>query len=356
MNFLDANLSAMLTIARERSSGTDIDKYWNRVLPEAQGFAANEIFLTLHRFHINQLMKTEAAQVAQNTIPRDIDELDHAELWLYYFTCEWWLNISHDRIFQSLVDHSYGVNSKTADANRWVRPSLVWVPHSHMITPKIHRSLVERYKYRIFARRCFAKLIDYLRKKEHRKYTFILLGGSHGMHQRQNDALQRLTKKSISIDPDVGEDALQDWLHKLLRLPWHQRVQKIGATRKAIRDLADDIRNKGSKYEHVPFDEDLTNPFPGGSAEAPDEELIADEYPKRLVECQPELEALLSDGRTDNPKQGERRFKILQLLARTPDLHSSTIATQLKTSPATICRDRKVIDLNKDRIQEILTG
>lgn len=350
MNFLDANLSAMLTIARERSSGTDIDKYWTRVLPEAQGFAANEIFLTLHRFHINQLMKTEAAQVAQNTVPRDISKLDHAELWLHYFTCKWWLDMSHDRSFQHLVDHSYGVNSNTADANRWVRPSLIWVPHTHVITPRIHRSLVERYKHLFFARRCFAKLVDYLRDKKHRKYTFILLGDSHGMHQRQSDARQWLTKKSISIDPDVGEDALQDWFHKLLRLPWHQRVQKIGATCKAIQDGAHDIRDKGSKYEHIPFDDDLTNTIPDKSRETPNDELITDEYYRRLLECQAQIEEILSQG---GPEKGKRRFKVMLLIARKPHLTSAEIAKwlkksepTLKVSQPTICRDRKIINGN----------
>ena len=104
------------------------------------------------------------------------------------------------------------------------------------------------------------------------------------MHQRQSDARQWLTKKSISIDPDVGEDALQDWFHKLLRLPWHQRVQKIGATCKAIQDGAHDIRDKGSKYEHIPFDDDLTNTIPDKSRETPNDELITDEYYRRLLE------------------------------------------------------------------------
>ena len=345
MNFLDANLSAMLTIARERSSGTDIDKHWTRVLPEAQGFAANEIFLTLHRFHINQLMKTEAAQVAQNTAPRDISKLDHAELWLHYFTCNWWLDMSHDRIFQHLVDHSYGVNSNTTDANRWVMPSLIWVPATHVITPRVHRSLVERYKHLFFARRCFAKLVDYLRDKKHRKYTFILLGDSHGMHQRQSDARQWLTKKSISIDPDVGEDALQDWLHKLLRLPWHQRVQKIGATCKAIQDGAHDIRDKGSRYEHVPFDEDLTNAMPNESTTDFPEGIDVE----TLRAHRPKIEKLLSKGKI---KLGKRRFKVMEMLAHTSC--QETIAKALNVSAATITRDIQIIEKARFRIKEVL--
>lgn len=356
MTLMEATSYIIYQHAKETSAGKDIDEYWERVLPEALNFAENEIFLTFHRGYIDEPIKQKAARLAQTISPRDVGNLDNATLMLHCFIREWWLRMGENREFQTLVDQIYGVAYDTTKPICWRKRSHIRIPQIDGIARQISLSLIERYKQVFFAQRCCTEIRRRGQQNPYMKNTFVLLTDFQALRREQIASHQWLRDKSRIIAPDVGEDSLQNWLEKLLQLSPHLQIQKVGATRKAIHDGACDIRRKGGQYEHVPFDEDLTNPFPGGSAEAPDEELIADEYPKRLVECQPELEALLSDGRTDNPKQGERRFKILQLLARTPDLHSSTIATQLKTSPATICRDRKVIDRNKDRIQEILTG
>ena len=45
MDFLEANITIMLQIARERSEGEDIDKYWISVLPERSGDNPNALAL-----------------------------------------------------------------------------------------------------------------------------------------------------------------------------------------------------------------------------------------------------------------------------------------------------------------------
>ena len=98
-------------------------------------------------------------------------------------------------------------------------------------------------------------------------------------------------------------------MKKLLDLPLHLQIQKCGATGKAIRDGVIDIHRKGGQYEHVPFDEHLTNTMPDGSTKDPSAGMIADEIPQRLLECQPQIEGILSQGRLE---KGERRFRVMQ--------------------------------------------
>ena len=198
------------------------------------------------------------------------------------------------------------------------------------------------------------------RKDPYVKHTFMLVIDPTHLRQdfrrERNEANQWLCNESRRIDPDVGEDARQDWLAKLSPLPLHQQIQKAEATGKAIRERVIDMQRKGGQYEHVPFDDELANETPEGSTKDPNEEMIADELPKRLLECQPQIEELLSQGRPEKRKQGERRLKVMQLLAHTPNLTSSTIANRLRTSEPTISRDRKVIEKSRDKIEEILYG
>ena len=128
MNMREVMINTIYRYARETSAGEEVDEYWECVLPEAFACITNEIFLTLHRVHINELMKQRAALFAQTAPPRDISNLENATLMLHYFTRMWLVGKHENRVFQTLVDQSYGVISNTRDAARWVKPSLIWGP------------------------------------------------------------------------------------------------------------------------------------------------------------------------------------------------------------------------------------
>ena len=362
MNMLEVTIDVIHQRARETSAGEGIDNHWEPVLPEAIHCAANEIFLVLHRVHVNPLMEQKASLFAQNLPPRDIGNLDDGTLALHYYNRVWLLGMSRECLFQTLVDQSYGVNSNTTDANRWVRPSLIWVPHLHVIGPQICRSLVERYKHYFFAERCYAELLRRARKNPYMKHTFIQLTDAPDLYRLRNKGSEWLREASrriatsVGAPAEVGEEVKQDWLAKLVPLPLHMQIQKARATRIEIEHRAyDNHHRKGGQYEHISFDDDLANTMPDESEDRSNEELIAEEYSQRLLECQTQIEAILSRG---GPEQGKRRFKVILLIARKPHLTSSEIAKRLKKSEPTlkisqptICRDRKIINENKDRKQ-----
>ena len=349
MNFLEANITIMLQIAKERSEGEDIDKYWRSVLPEALEFAANEIFLTLHRPYSNQPMKKEAAQAAQNLPSREIGNLDYGTMWLHCFTREWWLNMSHDPEFQALVDENHGVIYDTSDPTRWVKPSLIWVPHFDGMVRQIFLSLVERYKQYCFVQRCWDKLIRDARRNEYAKCTFIQLSDSHGLRREQKEAIQWLSNQSRDIAPDFGEDALQKWLEKLLTLPPHIQIQKCGVTGKAIRDGAKDMRDKGGQHNPIHLDDGLINNIPDKSTIDSDEDIDVEVLLPRLQGRRSQIEKILSKGK---PKLGKRRFKVMEMLTHTSC--QKTIAQALKVSEGTITGDMQIIKKARDRIKEIL--
>ena len=352
MDFLEANITIMLQIARERSEGEDIDKYWISVLPEALEFAANEIFLTLHRPYINQPMKKEAAQAAQTLPSREIGNLDYGTMWLHCFTREWWLNMSHDTEFQALVDENHGVIYDTSDPTRWVKPSLIWVPHFDGMVRQIFLSLVERYKQYYFVQHCWDKLIRDARRNEYAKCTFIQLSDSHGLRREQKEAIQWLSNQSRDIAPDFGEDALQKWLEKLLTLPPHIQIQKCGVTGKAIRDGAKDMRDKGGQHKPIHFDDlddGLINNMPDKSTIGPHEGIDVEDLLQCLQARRAEIEKVLGNGK---PKLGKRRFKVMEMLTHTPC--QKTIAKALNVSEGTITGDIQTIEKAGCRIQEIL--
>ena len=323
-------------------------------MPETLDIAANEIFLTLHRLYINKPMKQSAMRLAQTVPPRSIDKLDYATLWLHCIVRKAWLGIGEDREYQALVDQHHGVIYNTTDPIRWVKPSFIWLPQFDGIVRQIYLSLVERYQQFYFAQHCWTELIRRGQQNKYVKYTFILLNDSHDMCQERHQANQWLRDKSrniatcIGVDPDVGEDARQDWLRNLLGLPPHLQIQKVGTTGKAIRDGIIDLQRKGGQYEHIALDESL-NAMPDKSTKDPSAKIIGDEFTPRLLACQPQIEGILSQGR---PEKGERRFKVMQLmLTQTPQ---NEIAEQLRTSAATITRDKEVIKQSWQRIEEVL--
>ena len=69
MDFMETTIDIMYRLAREHSPRGVVDKYWQRILPEALDIAANEIFLALHRVYINGSIKQSAFSLAQ-TAPR----------------------------------------------------------------------------------------------------------------------------------------------------------------------------------------------------------------------------------------------------------------------------------------------
>ena len=364
MNFMEATIHAIQEALKEASLGEGIDEYWENVFPEALDFAANEIFLTLNRVYINEPMTMKALRIAEDAPPRSIHDLDDTMLMLHYGMRVWLLRVSARREYQTLVDQSYSVIYDTSNPTRWVKPSPIRrEPNFDEIVRKVYFSLVERYRQLHFAQRCRDKLVTHLQRGKYAKRTFILLHNSHGMRQEQNESIDWLRNDSrgiatsIGAAPDVGEDALQNHLNKLLALPLHLQVQRCGATGKAIKDSVIDIKRQAGRYEHVYLNderhnpEELLNPNADELTEDPSERMIAGELPQRLLECQAQIEEILSQG---CPAKGERRFLVLmELLVQTPQ---KEIAEQLNTSEATICRDRKIIEQSKERIEEVLYG
>ena len=354
MTMMDVTIGVIYQRARETSEGEGIDKHWKSILPEAIHCVDNEIFLVLHRAEINTLMEQNAALYAQPLPPRDISNLDDGTLALHYYTRFWLMGMSKEPLYQTLVDQSYGVISNTRDAGHWVKPSLLWLPIPAEFHSQIYDSLVKRYKHYFFAEQCYAELLHRARKNPYMKHTFIQLTDDPELYQLQNEGsawlreASRLIATDVGIEPEVGEDARQDWLTKLLPLPLHRQIQKLGATRKAIEQRAIDIQHrKGGKYEHVPFDNDLTNAMPDESTTDSHEGIDV----AKLRAHRTEIEKLLSKGK---PKLGKRRFKVMEMLAHTSC--QKTIAKDLNVSEATITGDIKIIKKARYQIQDILYG
>jgi hypothetical protein len=295
-------------------------------------------------------MRHWAARIAQTVPPRDVGDLDDATLVLNYLVRRMLLSFANNPEYQAIVDNNVGELIFEPNRICWVNSAAgVWLPLSEGTARQIHFSLIERYKQAYFAQHCWAELERRNPRDEVEKYTFVLLTDCDEFHK---EAYQWLRDKSRRIAPDVGEDAMHDWLKKLLELPLHIQITKSGATLKAIHDRSIDMRRKGGKYQHTTLDES-TDPIIDQSLEAPDKEIIDDEYIQRFLANQQQIEEILGG---DSVAIGKRRFKVMQMLTHTPNLNSSQIAKQLRVSKQTIGRDRNAIKQNWKRIQEILHG
>ena len=352
MTMMDVTIGVIYQCARETSPGEGIDEHWRSVLPEAIHCVDNEIFLVLHRAEVNQLMEQDAARYAQTLPPRDISNLDDGTLALHYYTRFWLMGMSKEPLYQALVDQSYGVVSNTRYAGRWAKPSFIWLPIPAGFHSQIYDSLVERYKHYFFAERCYAELLHRARKNPYMKHTFIHLTDDPDLSQLRNQGSAWLREASrriatdVGAQPEVGEDAKQDWLAKLCPLSLHQQIQKLRTTRKSIEERAIDLHyRKGGKYEHVSFDEDLANTIPDESPTDSPEGIGIE----KLQSCRFRLEKLLSKGK---PKLGKRRYKVLEMLTHTSC--QKTIAKKLNVSEGTITNDMQTIKKNRGRIKEIL--
>ena len=352
MNMMDVTREVIYQSARKTSAGKGIDEHWTPVLPEALNCAANEIFLVLNRTHVNPLMEEDAARYAQTLPPRDISNLDDGTLSLHYYTRFWLMGMSKEPLFHTLVDQSYGVKRNTRPNDHWVRPSLIWLPRFEAIMPHVRRSLVDRYKHYFFAERCYSELLSRGRKNPYMRHTFIQLTDDPDLYHLRKEGSEWLCEASrriandVGAPPEVGEDAKQDWLAKLCPKSLHLQIQDLRATRKAIEGRTIDLHyRKGGNYEHVPFDEDLTNTMPAESTTDSHEGIGVE----KLRAGQSQLEKILSKGK---PKLGKRRFKVMEMMTQTPC--QKMIAKALNVSEGTITGDLKIIKKSRDRIKEIL--
>jgi hypothetical protein len=357
MNLMQMVTDTLTRIAEDHSKGRQIDKHWKSVLPEVQDIIQHEIFLTIHRQYINEPMKCRAAEIAQTIQPRDISDLDDATLVLHCSTRRVWLGIGDEPEFQAIVDSKVKGLIYSPDPICWVNPYGVWLPLSEGTARQIESSLIERYKQGCFAQHCWTELLRRNPRNEAQKYAFTLLTDCDEFHHERNESDQWLRKESRRIDPDVGEDAMHDWLDKLLDLPLHIQMTKSGATLKAIRDRSIDMRRKGGGYEHVALDE-FADTIPDQSLEAPDQELLDNEYIENLLANRKQIEEILTrkTARARKAKIGKRRFEVLQMLAHTPDLTSSELANLFGMSEQTIGRDRVVIGESWPQIRKVLNS
>ena len=352
MTLMDVMVGVIYQRARESSPGERIDQHWGPVLPQVIHCAVNEIFLVSHRAEVHPPMEQHAALYAQSLAPPDISNLDDGTLALHYYTRVWLLGISKERWFQTLVDQRFDVTFNTRDIGRWVKPSRIWVP----LTPHICHSLVEHYKHYFFGQHCYAELVRRARKNPYMKHTFIQLTDDPDLYKERNEGSEWLREASqriatdVGAQPEVGEDARQDWLAKLFPLPFHRQVQNLRATRKAIEKRAIDLQyRKGGKYEHVSFDEYLTDTIPAESPTESPEDIDVEALLGGLPSCRAEIEKILSKGK---PKLGKRRFKVLEMMAHTSC--QKTIAKELNISESTITRDIQIIEKARKRIREVL--
>ena len=359
MNMMDVTREVIYQSARKTSAGKGIDGHWTPVLPEALNCAANEITLVLNRAHVNPLMEEDAARYAQTLPPRDISNLDDGTLSLHYYTRFWLMGMSKEPLFHTLVDQSYGVKRNTRPTDHWVRPSLIWLPRFEAIMPHVRRSLVDRYKHYFFAERCYSELLSRGRKNPYMRHTFIQLTDDPDLYQLRNEgsawlhAASRRIATDVGAQPEVGEDAKNDWLEKLLPLPLHRQIQKLRATRKSIEERTIDLQHrKGGQHKPIyldDLDDRLINNMPNTSTIDSHEGIDVEALLGGLQSCRAEIEKLLSKG---NPKRGKRRFRVLEMLAHTSC--QQTVAKALNVSEATITGDIKIIKKARYRIQDIL--
>ena len=358
MDLMKETINVMQHIARKYSEGGEIDKYWKAILPEVYGIANNEIFLTLHRGYINEPMKQSAFRFAQTIPPRNINNLDFAALMLHSETRHMWLGISEDSTFQSIVDENHDVIYNTPDPTRWVKPSLIWVPHFDEIVGQIYHSLVKRYEQYFFAQRCYAELVRRGRENPYVKHTFIQLTKSPDLYRERKEGSEwlheasRRIATSVGAQPEVGEDVKQDWLAELLPLPLHRQIQKVRSTGIEIKHRAYDIHHrKDGQYRPIHLDDGLIKTTPDKSTIGSHEGMNVKELIQRLPACRSQVEKVLSKGK---PKLGKRRVKVMEMLAHTSCQKS--IAKQLNISESTITRDIQIIEKSGRQIQEVLRG
>ena len=311
---------------------------------------AIEVFLTLQRRYIDEPMKREAAHIAQTVQPREICDLDDATLILHCSVREMWLGSADDPEFQAFVDNNVRALIYPPELVGWAKPSHLWLPIAQGTARQILLALVERYKQYFFAQQCWNEVKRrHSPENEIEKSAFVLLMDSEEFRQEQNEGIRRLRDESrrltLDLEPDVGEDAMQDWLEKLSALPLHMQIQLVGVTRKAIRQGAIDMLRKGGKYEHISFENEveLFDTIPDESLEAPDNEIISDEFLHLLSANQKKVEGLLSRESPEKrrAKIGKRRFRVMEMLADDPNLTSTEIAKRLDSGKQTIGRGHK---------------
>ena len=352
MNLIEASIDITQRIAEENSEGEGIDSYWQSVLPEIQNICANEIFLTQHRSDINEPMKHRALQIAQKAPLREVGSLDDAELVIYCWMYKTWWGISDDPAFQAFVDNNVRGFIHLPNRTYWVNPSGILLPISEEIARQIHFSLIERYKQVRFAEHCWDELMHSIQGSKVKQRMSILLTCSKEFPVEQNEVYQWIRDKSRRIASDVGEDAMQDCLEKLSRLPLHIRTQKLGVILKAISQGASDIRCKGGKYKPTSLEEEPEEAILDRSTKDSNGGMITDEeFSERFLTNREKVEDILSEG---DVQLGKRRFKVLQMLVDAPTLTSTKIAKKLGVSKQTIGRDREVIKQSYIEIQEIL--
>ena len=192
MNFVEETVDIIHCLARKNSEGDEIDPYWKPVLSDVSKIAENEICLALHQCYINESMKADAAQYAQNVPLPDVTDLDDATLYLHCWMRVSWLGIGDDPKFQSYVNNHLKGFIHPPERVYWVNVSGVLLPISEGTVRQIYFALVERYKQFRFDQHCWDELMDRIQADKTRMHMTLLLNCSEDFPAERDKAYQWL--------------------------------------------------------------------------------------------------------------------------------------------------------------------
>lgn len=129
---------------------------------------------------------------------------------------------------------------------------------------KLYDSIVFLNRELRFARECFGEITKRIQSSPVARNTLGLVmdpKDSDYLRQKQAEAYSELQRMSCRIARNVGrqiedgEDALHDWTTKLHSMPFHQKIQRLGATYKAIHDSLIDQQRRADRHEHISLDD-----------------------------------------------------------------------------------------------------
>ncbi|MFQ5770028.1 MAG: hypothetical protein ACE5HX_05805 [bacterium] len=335
------------SIRGNKSDEEKLDPYWGTALPNIFVFLENELCLFAMRDYISPEMKKKAwAEGLKRPMP-DISKTNEATLFVEVTGRREVLQIIWAKEFQDWIEEYV-----QKEFQEWAEEQ---IQHS-VVSGQPFRGLVWHWGELKLMAYYVDEIAERVSSSGLKSQTFnaLLREDYQSLFKRSENIANGLMPSNQSWAwEDTKKDVVTDWIIKLRSKPFHEQLQKLGVTHKAIRDsLIDALRKKEHQPSFISLDENIET---SNGRNLP---LI------ELLSVQPE-QADIEEPLTDKQRKqienviGKIGLKIVEYRKEHPGIASAhgevkTLSNALGHHRNTIRKYLEKIDQIKQKIEKII--
>jgi len=243
-----------------KSKSDNIDSHWKDALPDLSLFLGNQVWLWIQRDYMDCQLNKLAWESSQQIEMPDLSLVEDATLSVHAWGRLAVLRTISTKEFQEWVDEYCRPSIVIPITQRQLFLSLVLQWWQVRQIRYYLNEVARRTEGNELAKKTFGALL--VTDKNYRE-TFGTLPEMNKDYQQLFEISKKIANGIMPFNyswewEDAQADVVKDWITKLSSMPFHEQIQKLGVTRKAIHDgLIDYLRPIAGQPSFVSLDENI---------------------------------------------------------------------------------------------------